>query len=132
MSWSSSHRGTEYLLIMTVVFGLCAAGAAGSVVPSLDTAVGAVLLGGVVVAFGVAVVRRELRIRRRLADLDGTIRPAPRSPDPTPALRPGPGDAPRRLTVIRDRGFPAAPLTTPVPSPAATAGRSDTSTGGVA
>lgn len=133
MSWSSSHRGTEYRLIMAVVIGLCAAGAARSVVHGLDTAVGAVLIGAVVVAVGVAVVRRELRIRRRLADLDGTIRPAPRPPDPTPALRPGPADAARpRLTVIRDRSLPATPLTTPVPSPAAAAGRSDTSTGGVA
>lgn len=133
MSWSSSHRGTEYRLIMTVVVGLCVAGAAGSVVPGLDTAVGAVLIGAVVVAVGVAVVRRELRIRRRLADLDGTIRPAPRPPDPTPALRPAPvAAAPPHLTVIRDRSRPATPITTPVPSPAAAAGRPDTSTGGVA
>ena len=133
MSWSSSHRSTEYRLIMTVVVGLCAAGAAGSVVPGLDTAIGAVLIGAMVVAVGLAVVRRELRIRRRLADLDGTIRPAPRPSDPTPALRPGPADAARpRLTVVGDRCFPATPLATPVPSPAAPTGRSDTSTGGVA
>lgn len=138
MSWSSSHRGTEYRLIMMVVIGLCAAGAAGSVVPGLDTAIGAVLIGAVVVAVGVAVVRRELRIRRRLADLDGTIRLAPRPPDPTPELRVQPGDAaqvapaPTRLTVVRSRDVPAVPPSTPVLSPAAAAGRPDTFTGGVA
>ena len=89
-SWSSAHRGTEYRLIMASIVGLCAVGAAGSVVPGLDTAIGAVLVAAVLGALAVVAVRRQLRIRRRIADIDGTrpaVRPAAGATEP----RVGPG-----------------------------------------
>jgi hypothetical protein len=118
LSWSSSHRSTEYRLIMTAVIGLCTAGAAGNVVPGLDTAVGAALIAGGAVAVGVAVARRELRIRRRTADIDGT-RHAPRPLGGTSQTRVGPGDdAPVPPAPIRR---PARALTVVATSPSASA-----------
>lgn len=64
MGWSAGRRDTEYRLIMTAVKWLCTAGAASNIVPGIDTVIGAVLVAGVLVAVGVAVVRRELQIRR--------------------------------------------------------------------
>lgn len=115
-SWSSSHHGTEYRLIMTGVLALCAAGAAGSVVPGLDTTVSAVLIGAVLAAVGVAVVRREARIRRRIADTDG-LRYWPRTPGGAPETRVGPGDGAPVLPAPTCR--PARALTV-VPTSSAT------------
>jgi hypothetical protein len=106
-TWSSSHRGTEYRLIITAVVGLCAAGAAGSVVPGLDTTVCAVLIAGGVVAVGMSVVRRELRIRRRVADVDGT-RYASRPSGEISRTRVGPDD---------DAPVPPAPIRRPALAP---------------
>lgn len=72
MSWSSSHRGAEYRLIMAAVTGLCALAVVASVVPVVEHIAGVVLIAGAVLAVVAAVVRRELRIRRRIADTDGT------------------------------------------------------------
>ena len=114
-SWSSSHRGTEYRLIMTGVLAVCAAGAAGSVVPGLDTAVGAVLIAAVLIAVGVAVLRRKLRIRRRVADLDG-LRYWPRSPGGAAQTRVGPGEhasVPLAPTDCPDRALAVVPAVSP-------------------
>lgn len=89
-SWSSSHRGTEYRLIMTVIVGLCAAGAGGSVIPGLDAAVGAVLVAAALGAVAVVITRRELRIRGRIADTFGA-RPVPRPASGATEQRVGPG-----------------------------------------
>ncbi|MCW2899254.1 MAG: hypothetical protein JWO67_1519 [Streptosporangiaceae bacterium] len=134
MSRSPSHLGVEYRLIMTTVVGLCLAGAAGSVVPGLDIVVGAVLIAAAMVACGSWVVRRELRIRRRLADTDGTLHLAPRRPAQVPAPRVGLGDrapvspAPTRLRVVAG---PTAHAT-PASSPTAADRRLGPPTGGVA
>ncbi|MCW2720612.1 hypothetical protein [Pseudonocardia sp.] len=130
LSWSSSHRGTEYRLIITAVVGLCGVGVAGSVVPGVDATVGAVLIAGLAVALGMAVVRRELRIRRRLADVDGT-RYASRPSGGASRTRVGPGDdAPVPPAPIRR---PARALTVVPISPSASAVASPrTPTGGAA
>jgi hypothetical protein len=130
LSWSTSHRGTEYRLIIAAVVGLSAIGAAGSVVPGLDTTVGADLIAGGAVGVGVAMVRRELRIRRRLADVDG-IRYASRPPGGISRTRVGPGDdAPVPPAPIRR---PARALTVvPIAPSVSAVGGPRTPTGGAA
>lgn len=134
VSWSSAHRSTEYRLIMTVIVGLCAAGAVGSVVPGLDAAVGAVLGAAALGAVAVVAVRRELRICRRIADTGGT-RPAPRPVAGATEPRVGPGDAtPVPPAPITRAGHPLNPLPTRLPaaSPAASRARPSTPSGGAA
>lgn len=61
---------TDYRLIMMIVGVLCGVAAISGIWPAVERAVSAVVVGalvGVAVAGCVAVVRRELRIRRRLA-----------------------------------------------------------------
>lgn len=133
-SWSSGHRGAEYRLIMIVVIGLCAAGAAGVVVPGLDTAIGAVLAAAAFGAVAVVAVRRELRIRRRIADTDGTLR-LRRPAAGVTELRVGPGDAtpdPLASTARADHPLHPVPGHLAAVSPAATHARLFTPSGGVA
>lgn len=129
-SWSSSRRGTEYRLIMTAVLTVCAADGAGSVVPGLDTAVGAVVVPAVLVGVGVAVVRREVRIRRRIADTDG-LRYWPRPPGAASVSRVGPGEHAPVLPAPTCRAPQALPAALPVVSLVG-AGRPPVSTGGAA
>ncbi|GEC22881.1 hypothetical protein PHY01_51640 [Pseudonocardia hydrocarbonoxydans] len=77
-------NGTAYRLIMAAAAILCGVAAAAGIWPAVDRVVSAVVVGvfvGVAVAGCVAVVRRELRIRRRLAaiqPLGATDRPRQR------------------------------------------------------
>jgi hypothetical protein len=59
---------TDYRLIRTAVIALCALGALASVWPVLDLIVPAVLAVAGATAWVVSAIRRELQIRRRLAD----------------------------------------------------------------
>jgi hypothetical protein len=65
---------TDYRLTITGVLTACAVGALGAVWPALHWIVPAVLAAIVAGAVLIAAIRRELRIRRRLAD--PRIRPA--------------------------------------------------------
>lgn len=75
---------TEYRLIMAAIAILCGVAAASGIWPAVERVVSAVVVGvlfGVAVAGFVAMVRRELRIRRRLAaiqPLGVTARPRQR------------------------------------------------------
>lgn len=67
------HQGAEYRLIMTVLCGVCALGPLSAAFPIVEhyTNVGfGLLLALAGLACVVRAVRRELRIRARLRDLD--------------------------------------------------------------
>ena len=84
---------TEYRLIVAAITGLCATAVVASVVPVVEAVTGAVLIAAGVAAVVGWVVRRERRIRRRLADVDGTtFWPAPPAGvGGAPVPRVGPG-----------------------------------------
>jgi hypothetical protein len=82
------NRTSEYRLLLAGVVACCSAAATGAVVPAVERALDATALVALALAAGwiaVAAVRRELRIRRRLA----AISPPPGRPaDPsTPSRR---------------------------------------------
>jgi ABC-type nickel/cobalt efflux system permease component RcnA len=73
------HRSTESTLIHLVVTVVTLAAGVAAVVPVVEfwfTAVGLVLLGAGALWIVVALVRRELRIRRRLAAIRAEAPPA--------------------------------------------------------
>lgn len=101
-------RPTDHCLAIAAASVLCGLAVVSSIAPAVEHVTGAVLVVAAAGWLAIAVVRRELRIRARLAD-PGT-RPAPARR--APGLRAGPGDR--------------APVT-PAPNPTAT-----TRPGGVA
>jgi len=58
----------EFGALVAAIGTVCAVAAVAALVPGVEHVLGAALLAAVVMALGVWVVRRELRIRRRLAD----------------------------------------------------------------
>jgi len=58
----------EFGALVAGIGTVCAVAAVAALVPGVEHVLGAALLAAVVMALGVWVVRRELRIRRRLAD----------------------------------------------------------------
>jgi len=99
---------------------------------------GAVLIATVLGSVAVGVLRRELRIRRRIADTDGTLH-APRPPGGATRSRVGPGErtpVPPATTARPGRLLAVVPtdssISWPVAAPAPTHIRPSTSSGGVA
>lgn len=119
---------------MAGALGVCAAAVAGSVVPGLDLAVGVVLVAAALAAVGVAVLRRERRIRARIADTDGA-RYWPHTSGGPAQTRVGPGEhapAPPAPTGPPARALAVVPAD-PTSSPAGpVAGRPCTPSGGAA
>lgn len=74
------NRGSDYRVLMAMATGACVLGAVSAVVVVVEDLVGVVLIAAGADWLAVAVLHRERRIRRRLADVDGT-RPAPPRPD---------------------------------------------------
>lgn len=85
-------REGEANLIACVVGG---AGLAGAVSPVAEAVLGVALVGGPVVAGLVWAVRSELRIRRRLRELDGD------HPVAAPVAKWGPGELNAAPAVVR-------------------------------
>lgn len=87
------NRSSEYRALMAVAIGGCALAALSSVAPVVEHIVGGALLGGGALWAVVAVLRRERRIRARLADPGHPHDPATPGPGTTgPVLWAGPGD----------------------------------------
>lgn len=84
---------SEYPLLMTAVCVVCVLGFVSSVVPLVEHIVGGALIVGAALWGAVIVLRRELRIRRRLADLGAP--PAPGPVTPVHPFRAGAGRPPR-------------------------------------
>jgi hypothetical protein len=84
------NRSSDYRVLMVAIVTVCSAAAVSSVVPVVEHLVGAGLLAAGLLWLVIAVVRRERRIRARLAD--PRIRPAARPPAEVPRSRVGPGD----------------------------------------
>jgi hypothetical protein len=80
----------EYWALLTVVAVIGAVGVVSSVAGIADRIAVAVLMVAGLVWLAVVVLRREWRIRARLAD--PRTQPAPRSPGQVPHARVGPGD----------------------------------------
>lgn len=74
-SWGM-HRSTDYRVLMAVVVGISLLAATSAVLVVVEHLVGIALVALGVGWLAIAVRRRELRIRRRLADTAG-VRPAP-------------------------------------------------------
>lgn len=105
-SWGM-HRSTDYRVLMAIATGMCLLAATSAVFVIVEHLVGITLVALGVGWLVVAVLRRELRIRRRLADVAGT-RPAP------PRLRAGPGErSPVSPAPTRHVMNPAAPEAAP-------------------
>ncbi len=103
--------GIEYQALLAVVAGITTVGITAAVAGIADHVAAAVLIAAGLAWLAVTVLRRELRIRARLAD--PRTRPAPRPPGEVPHTRVGPGDdtrvppAPNRqpdLDRVLDRG----------------------------
>jgi hypothetical protein len=109
MRRNSSRQGTEHRLIMAALTGLCALAVVSSIVPIVEHIPGVALILIGLGCAGCLAIRRELRIRRRIAHIDGP-RYAQR-PGGASQSRVGPGDhapvssAPTRLTVVRLPGI---------------------------
>ncbi len=112
------NRSGEFQALMAAVGGVCVLAALSSVVPVVEHLLGGALLLGAALWSVLAVLRRELRIRRRLTE-PGTGRPSPGPGAGTPRPWAGPGDC---------TPVPYAP-TAPSPS-RADSGRPDRPTGG--
>lgn len=62
----SATGSGEHRAWVAALAGVCAPGAVSAVVPVLEHVVGAALIAAVIGSVAAAVIRRELRIRRRL------------------------------------------------------------------
>lgn len=112
------RRGSEYRALMGAVGAIVTVGGVSSVAGIADHVAAAGLVAAGLVWLAVAVLRRERRIRARLAD--PRILPAPRRAVEVSELRVGPGDSPP---------VPPAPTRRPAHHRAPEPGRAD-STGG--
>lgn len=94
-------RSSDYRVLIAMATGACVLAAVSAVIAVVEHIVGVALIVAGLGWLAVAVLRRELRIRRRLADVAGT-RPMP------PRPRAGPGEhapappAPTRLDPAAD------------------------------